>query len=128
MDYQRVLKSYTLFANFSYSHQGNREISDDKLAAIVPRFITAFGLSYPWDTRQTLGFSLRTISKRNKAQASYLLNAHYNYKTERYSLFFTVKNLLGEKIVYPDTQDFVAEHLIEGDNNINLSLSLKYLF
>ncbi|AOW75579.1 hypothetical protein A3Q34_00990 [Colwellia sp. PAMC 20917] len=128
LDYQRVLKSYTLFANFSYSHQGNREISDDKLAAIVPRFTTAIGLSYPWDTRQTLGFSLRTISKRNKAPASYLLNANYNYKTERYSLFFTVKNLLGEKIVYPDTQDFVSEHLIEGDDNVNLSLSLKYLF
>jgi hypothetical protein len=115
IDYQRGFSNYTVFANLSYNHQGNRDIRDDKLVAIVPKITTSFGFSYLWDEAQNMGFSLHTISKRNQARASYLLNTNYKYKTESYSLSFTLKNLLGKKIIYPDTQDFVAEHLIEGD-------------
>jgi outer membrane receptor protein involved in Fe transport len=128
VDYQRVFSNYTVFANLAYNHQGNSKISNDKSAAIVPKFTTALGVSYVWDELQTMGFSLQTISKRNQAKASYLLNANYKYKTEHYSLSLTLKNILGKKIIYPDTQDFVANHLIEGDDNVNISVSLKYLF
>ena len=128
LDYQQVFEKYTIFANLAYIIQGNSDIDDDKLAAIVPKLTTSIGASYTWHERQTVGFSLRTISKRNQATSAYLLNSNYEYKTERYALSLTLKNLLGKVIEYPDTQDFVADHLIEGDDSVNLSLSLKYLF
>jgi hypothetical protein len=125
LDYQRGFSNYTVFANLAYNHQDNR---DDKLVAIVPK-ITTFLVSHIFGMKsKDMRFSLRTISKRNQARAYYLLNTNYKYKTESYSLPFTLKNLLGKKIIYPDTQDLVADHLIEGDDNVNLSVLLKYLF
>lgn len=128
VDYQRIFSNYTVFTNLAYNHQGNSEIKGDELAAIVPKFTSALGFSYIWDEQQVFGGSLRAISRRNQARASYLLNANYEYKTASYSLSLTLKNLLGKKVTYPDTQDFVAEHLIEGDDSVNLAVSLKYLF
>ena len=81
LDYQRGFSNYTVFANLAYNHQGNRDIRDDKLVAIVPKITTSFGFSYLWNEAQNMGFSLRTISKRNQARASYLLNTNYKYKT-----------------------------------------------
>jgi outer membrane receptor protein involved in Fe transport len=46
LDYQRVFSNYTVFANLAYNHQGNRNVNNDKLAAIVPKVTTSLGLSY----------------------------------------------------------------------------------
>lgn len=127
-DYQYTFARWTIFSNLSYNHQGNKKISDDQLATLVPRVSANLGTNYHFTKRQSLGGSFQYLSPRAIADASTIANLNYCYARDSYELLATVSNLFDEKIQNADVANLNKDGLIPGGDGINFLLELKYNF
>jgi len=129
IDFKRKFGNWSLLANTSYNHEGNKTIADDSAAIAVPRHTFNLGGIYKIDDNQLLGFSIQSVSKRSTTDSYLVANLNYQFKYNNFESFITLRNFTNEDPHNPAAATSLPSlSHPKGNPDLNFMLGLKYQF
>ncbi|TQV74561.1 hypothetical protein FLL45_06255 [Aliikangiella marina] len=117
---------FQLLTNVTYLKQGDQNIENDPTALFSSRWLVKLGGVYQID-QHSIGLSLRASSARAEVNSNYLLNSSYQYQSDQWRFYASIKNLLDEKVLFPDVRNQEAV-IFQGEPERSLSIGLEYRF
>ena len=127
VDYIRDMQALRWTVNLAYIKQGNTIAEDDPSAYFAPKWQLGLGGQYRLDDHHQLGLSLMALSDRADADSYYLLNIHYQYTLNTFTLTTTLRNALNAEVVHPDVRAF-NEVLIQAEDGRHIIAKMAYQF
>jgi outer membrane cobalamin receptor len=128
LDYQFKRGNWVFFANTGWLMEGDANAVEDLLGSIYPKFEFSAGTSYRLSDNQMLGTSLESLSARRDSSSINILNLSYSHTfLEQYELSFTVRNLLDDDKLQPDSRGINFHHL-QSREPINYHLGFRITF
>lgn len=129
IDFKKKFGQWSLVANASYNHEGNKTITNDAAAIAVPRSVLNFGGTYILDENHLLGLSIQSVSKRSTSDSYLVANLNYEYQANNFNFFLTLRNITGDDPHNPDAAAGTPEvSHPKDDPEINFLVGVKYQF
>jgi len=129
LDFKLKFGKWSLLANASYNHEGNKIINDDRAAIAVPRTAFNFGGTYNINENHLLGISIHSVSQRSTTDSYLVANLNYQYRYKRFEAYFTLRNVTNEDPHNPDAAaGLPALSHPNDDPDANLLFGIKYQY
>jgi len=125
-DYQVFDDEWTWLSSLSYLQQGNDE-NEDASSLVAPEILLKLGAFYNIN-HHTLGGSINYASDRAAADAYTAVNVSYHYQWNKFSLYSTIYNLIGNDITSADTQNFASNMQVVDTSGTRFNVGFRYSF
>ncbi len=136
-DFQYNFEDSKLYFNGDYIHKKDSVSARDEFNLKVPDYSFSIGYMLGFYNNQSAGVSLRRVGEmrhqyasKSKINGYNLLNFDYRYTNQKWEYFLTFKNILDERIAYPDLGIATAsnEFTTEGSPGRNILAGVEFRF